>query len=182
MDYRLSMIDFVQAYLQSKENLSRKIYLKVRDEDRHLFNIGPGQPLQLLKPPYGICDSGDYWGTTFASFIRNELGMVPLDGDPSLYMLRGDISATGLLGAYVDDNLFAGGPSFEEAILKTAAKFESKPIERDSMEFVGLKVTTVYHDGPRSFVAEQPTYCASLQELPCDAMFSKFISVRSALS
>lgn len=62
LNYLISMIDFVQAYLQSKEKLSRRIYLKIREKDRQYFGLRTGQLLELQKPLYGICDSGDYWG------------------------------------------------------------------------------------------------------------------------
>eukprot|EP00171_Calliarthron_tuberculosum_P003183 IDg3183t1 len=60
LNYRIAMVDFIQAYLQAKEKLARNIYLKIREVDRRLFGIRSDQLLQLDKPLYSICDSGDY--------------------------------------------------------------------------------------------------------------------------
>eukprot|EP00171_Calliarthron_tuberculosum_P010956 IDg10956t1 len=49
----------------------------VRPADCSLIGITEGQLLELKKPLYGICDSGDYWSATFESFFKNELNMVP---------------------------------------------------------------------------------------------------------
>ena len=38
--YKVALLDFVQAYLQSREKTNGKIYLKPRQEDLHPYNIG----------------------------------------------------------------------------------------------------------------------------------------------
>lgn len=80
--------------------------------------------LKLEKPLYGICDSRDYWGAKFSFFIKKKLGMFPLDGYPSLYMNSGEKTTDGLLGAYVDDNLFSGNATLNELVDLTARSFE----------------------------------------------------------
>ena len=182
-NYRISMVDFVQAYLQASEKLDRNIYLRVLKEDRELFGITEGQFLKLLKPLYGICDSGDYWAATFTHYVTEVLKMTPLDGDPSMYQHKIDGETEGLLGAYVDDNLFVGSDNFEDTIHRIAKKFESKPIERDHVEFVGINIRTVTEkDGSRTFLANQQHYLAKLKTVPLDSKFEFFRSVRSCVS
>lgn len=116
--------------------------MKIEDEDREFYNLNGSDLLELQKPLYGICDSGGYWGASFEKDIRDELGMTSLDSDPSLHTLDGVDGATGLLGAYVDDDLFACWQAFKDAVKSTAARFESKPIEKDNVEFVCLTFCT----------------------------------------
>lgn len=59
--FRTASLDFIQAHLQSKDALTRKFYVKPRKDDFKYFGIQSGDFLELEKPLYGTCDSGDYW-------------------------------------------------------------------------------------------------------------------------
>ncbi len=71
-----------QAYLQSAEPLSREIFIT---EPVPEFELRPDQCLKLLKPLYGLCDSGELWHKTLDEHHRRELGMSPFRSDPALY-------------------------------------------------------------------------------------------------
>lgn len=60
LNFRLFIHDVTHAYTQAKEYLTRTIYLRPKTEDRHLFGVGEDELLKMLKPLYGLCDSGDY--------------------------------------------------------------------------------------------------------------------------
>ena len=49
----------------------RDVYIKPSRE----FALGPDQVLKLLKPPYGLAESGDYCGRTLKRYLIEELGM-----------------------------------------------------------------------------------------------------------
>lgn len=64
--------------------------------------------LGLLRPLYGLPDTGDYWHATFASHMKNELGMLQSFGDFALFFKHVNGELMGLASTYVDDNLLTG--------------------------------------------------------------------------
>lgn len=66
LGFRLLSTDVTQAYLQSADKLMRDIYIKPTQE----FELGADKVLKLLKPLYGLSDSGDYWGSKFLNISR----------------------------------------------------------------------------------------------------------------
>ena len=76
--------DVRQAYLQSAEPLERELYISKPAPE---FELNPSQCLQLLKPLYGLCESGDMWHDTLEKHHIMNLGMCPLRFDPALYVL-----------------------------------------------------------------------------------------------
>lgn len=57
---RIFTNDVTQAFLQSESPTTREIYIKPRDRDRHFFALSTSQLLKVIRPLYGLCDSGDY--------------------------------------------------------------------------------------------------------------------------
>jgi hypothetical protein len=55
---RDSSITVTQSYFQSAEPLIRDVYIKPSTE----FELDASQVLKLLRPLYGLADSGDNWG------------------------------------------------------------------------------------------------------------------------
>ena len=76
--------DVRQAYLQSAEPLAREVFIAKPVPE---FELHPSQCLKLLKPLYGLCESGDLWHQTLDRHHREDLGMNPLRSDPALYVL-----------------------------------------------------------------------------------------------
>ena len=70
-----------------------------------MLQIGSDTLLKLVKPLYGICDSGDYWSATLNDIIRNSLKLQPTTGDGAIYYENGNEDFVGILGAYVDDSI-----------------------------------------------------------------------------
>jgi len=86
LGWRLFSHDVNQAYLQSRDAMTRDLYVRVRPKDAKYFKLQDGELLKLLKPLYGVADSGDYWDATFATHVKEDLGMSPMTGDPTLFI------------------------------------------------------------------------------------------------
>ena len=98
-----------QAYLQSAEPLLQNMFMK---DPLPEFEQDATHCLQLIKPLYGLCESGDLWHTTLDSHHREELGMKPLRSDSALYTYTMNGLLKGLSGSYVDDLTRAGDQDF----------------------------------------------------------------------
>lgn len=101
--------DVSQAYIQSAQKLLRDIYIKPAKE----FHLSKDTLLKLLKPLYGLCDSGDYWYSTITNFITDDMHMQPKLSDAALFFKLTNGSISGLLGTYVDDAISTGTPNFD---------------------------------------------------------------------
>lgn len=73
-----------QAYLQSASKLMRDVYLKPSKE----FELSSDQLVKLLKPLYGLADSGGYWNVTMAKHREDDLGLKHTAGDMSLFLRK----------------------------------------------------------------------------------------------
>lgn len=82
------------------------------------FELEPHQCLQLLKPLYGLCESGDLWFATMDKHHRLDLGMKALCSDPALYYLIRDGSLIGVAGSYVDDLLRNERDEFQNSVYR----------------------------------------------------------------
>ena len=167
--------DVTQAYLQSILPLSREIFIKNAAPE---FELDPDQCLQLLKPLYGLCESGDLWHATMDEHHRKDLGMTPLRSDPALYCLLTDHILTGLSGGYVDDLIRTGDDSFREKCKLTHKKFEMKPDSALPSEYAGFQISK---DGD-ALLIDQLHYLRKLEALPLDATFGDFRSARMKLA
>jgi len=113
--------DVKQAYLQSSEPLSREIFIGKPAPE---FELDQTQCLKLLKPLYGLCESGDLWHATLDLHHREDLGMSPFRFDPTLYILMKQGALQGLSGGYLDDIIRAGNAHFKKVARRTHTTFE----------------------------------------------------------
>lgn len=183
-NFRVFSHDVTQAYLQSDEELGREVYLRPRKHDLSFFGISEGQVLRLVRALYGITDAGDYWNSTMDNHIKTDLGMNPLETDPSLYIPEGKGDISGLLGAYIDDCLLGGAADFQHLTERTLKRFDSRPREWDNIEFLGVVIKTEWANTNewkrRVFTLAQPECISKLTKVPTDVTYEKFRSVRAA--
>lgn len=180
MGFRLFSHDVTQAYLQSKYELTRKIYVQPKEKDLDIFGLKKGELFELNKPLYGICDAGDYWGVTMDEHIVNDLHMTPMAGDAALYVKKNEVGETiGITGTYVDDSLNSRTPEFEKLSESTLKMFESKPRLYDRFDFFGAQIDT--SNGAVLFLT-QSYYINSLDVLPISATFADFRRARALFS
>ena len=125
--FRLFSTDVTQAYLQSSEELSRDVYVKPSPE----FNLDSNQLLKLVKPLYGLADSGDYWGRTLMNHLEKELGMKSSVTDSAFLFKRIKEKLAGPCATYVDDCLQAGTDEFCQQAKCVERKFKCRPRDHD---------------------------------------------------
>ncbi len=134
------------------------------------FGIKPNEILLLQNPLYGICNAGVYCGATFSDHVLNDLKMNPLDGDPSLYIKVSGAETIGLLVSNIEESMLAGNKEFSNDIWKTMERFETRPIQWDDFEFVGVNIRTIKcRLSEPEFQICQADYVEKLREIPLDA-------------
>ena len=144
------------------------------------FDLNPDQCLQLLKPLYGLCESGDIWHETLDKHHRDDMGMKPLRSDPALYYLLSNGILKGLSGGgYVDDLIRAGDNDFRDLSKKTNIRFDMGEDESIPCNFTGFALK---RDADGDLSIDQHAYLRKLEELPPDASFSHFRSMRMRLA
>lgn len=68
-------IDVTQAYLQSAEDLQRKLHIRQETIDLHAYEL-----LQPIKLICGLTGSGDYWNETISDHQEKDLDMTATAG------------------------------------------------------------------------------------------------------
>ncbi len=72
-EFIIAALHFCQAYLQSSELLSWKIYVRPRQNDLNVLQIRSNMLLKLRKLLYGVHDSGDYRNDALHELAEQEL-------------------------------------------------------------------------------------------------------------
>jgi hypothetical protein len=174
LDFDIWSTDITQAYLQSSSNLQREIFVRP-----DVLELDENQLLQVVKPLYGLSDSGDYWNETLTDHHLQDLSMEKATGDFSLFFCRAMGKLVGLSGTYVDDILRAGDTPFRsESDKHTASSFDAKPPEILPLKFTGLEISR----NPAGHSIGQPGYIARLRKLAFNATYDEFRSARARLA
>jgi hypothetical protein len=125
----LYLRDISQAYVQSTSLLNRDFYIKPPRELATKLNLEEGSVVKVLKPLYGVPESGNHWYKTYHSHHVKELSMEQSTYDPCLLYSNDPF---GLVGLQTDDTLFVGNDDFaeQEQVQLKKAKFKAKERER----------------------------------------------------
>jgi hypothetical protein len=111
------------------------------------MKLPPDELLQVVKPLYGLADSGDYWHETLTAHHITKLLMEQSTGEYSFLFRKKDKELYGMSGTHVDDIFQAGKDCFRRSVLKcTADVFDSKPSEEDKFVFTGLEIDAISTD------------------------------------
>lgn len=176
LEFSLWLEDVIQAYLQTEDPLGRDIFITDVPPE---FNLQPDEALKMEKPVYGLTESGDLWHATLDRHHRKDLKMKPLASDPALFIEHTNGKLTGLSALYVDDLLRAGTRAFRLKCGATNKKFDTTEKSSIPFEFTGFNIERL-NDG--KLAISQNGYLRKLEELPDDADFGAFRSMRMKLA
>ena len=76
----------------------------------------PDQVIKILKPLYGLAESGDYWVRTYRHHLEKELGMKSTISDTALFYKTLGENLIGICATYVEDTLHAGTKEYEDIL------------------------------------------------------------------
>lgn len=146
-----------EADLQSCEPICRKLYITKAATECELH----ADPcIKFLKPLDGLCDSEYLWHRKLDDHHRRDLGMKHMRSDTALYALYKDGKLAGLSGAYVDDPLRSGIPSFISQ--KTHGRFQMDLDVEILCSFIGFSLAC---NGEGSLEKHENFYTDKLEEL-----------------
>ena len=174
LGFKIWTQDVTQAYLQSNGVLSRDVFLEKPAPELELL---PGRALKLLKPLYGLADSGDFWYREISEYHRG-LGMKTLTTENSLWLKFVNNVLGGLSAVYVDDLIQAGTQDFDKLTDSLGREYDTKNKEYGDGTIAGIEFRCD-DDGIR---VNQAQYLRSLKLLPTDATFQGFRSSRMKLA
>ena len=135
----------------------RDVYIKPAGE----FELNQGKLLKLLKPLYGLADSGDYWGRTIRNHIKEDLNMTGTTSDGAFFFkcIRDKLDGMGI--TYVGDALQAGTKEYSDLAHKTEEQFKCKERAYDKFNFVGIQV----EKKDSLYLIDQASYIRKIEKL-----------------
>ena len=95
--------------------------------------------MKLLRPLYGLAQSGEYWHAEFSKHLTHELGIKVVASEMSLFFRRTRGKISSILPYYVDDTLACGDNTFAELT-------NSREIRNESKAKQGHEISGVYVD------------------------------------
>jgi hypothetical protein len=99
LGFKIWSQDVTQAYLQSAGTLARDVFIEKPASE---LELEPDQAVQLLRPLYGLDDSGDFWYRELSKHHR-DMGMTTLTTDNCLWLKFDNNTLEGASPVYVDD-------------------------------------------------------------------------------
>ena len=176
LDFDIWSTDVKLAYLQSSKSLERRVFIHNPAPE---FELDPHECFELLKPLYGLCDSGDLWHETLQKHLLDDLAMEPTKSDPSISFSFSNNCLSGINTSYVDDLLRAGTKEFRCQSAATHKRFETSGDEELPLTFAGSHISKT-SDSTMSI--DQTSYMRNLEELNSDSDFGQFRSMRMRLA
>lgn len=124
----LELRDITQAYPQSQTVLQWYILAQLPSELKNKYP--QGTVLHVIKPLYGVAESGVHWFTTYQKHHIENLNMVSLTYNPCLMVVNKNATnhGFGMVGMQTNDTLIVASPDFSTKEQKEIekAKFDTK--------------------------------------------------------
>jgi Reverse transcriptase (RNA-dependent DNA polymerase) len=165
--------DIRQAYLQAAEPLLRDVYIRPPS-----MSLGTRELLKLLRPLYGLSESGDYLAETLQDHHLRDLRMNRATGDFAVFFRRIADRLIGLSATYVDDIFRAGNNDIKEESQRTAEMFDLSSRKVSRFNFTGVEADTTNDRRKLS----QHHYIAREKNVDKNASFQQFRSLRAQLA
>jgi hypothetical protein len=172
--FRLASVDVAQAYLQAAEPLLRDIYVKLPPGT---IELDETELVQLLKPLYGLSESGDYWASTLNDVLLSRMNLTQAQSDMTVFFRKLATRLVLIHGSHVDDIIHAAPrEELDTAIQELREHFETKEPEYDHFPFAGTDV-----DGTE-YSLSQSGYISRLKKVPIPCSWDTFQSRRAAVA
>lgn len=131
--YVVQLRDVTQAYPQSKTELMRVILCHLPPEIRDKYP--PGTIMRVVKPLYGVAESGLHWWATYQKFHAENLDMITSAYDPCLWISSkkeedGSFSITAM---QTDDTLQLNTPAFSAKENEEIKKADIRCKEKETL-------------------------------------------------
>lgn len=173
--FRLWSEDMTLADIRGAERILRNVFVRGKPE----FQLSAGQLLQVLRPLYGLADSGDYWHATFLKHLKKYIVMQSTACEFPLFFRYVNNTLQGMVATHVDDTLSAGNKTFQEMSKITSQRFYSKPRNYDTLSFAGVTIET---REDRSRIMHQAQHANKIEPLEKGSTFERFRSRRHELA
>lgn len=131
--------DVIQAYVQARKRLERRVYIRVTPE----LGLPEGTVLEVVKPLYGIPDSGLHWYLTYLSHHIDKLEMTRSKSDPCVLFRRSHDGLDEIILLQVDDALGIGTNAFIDGESEASKEFQCKErtmLTEKPVKFNGIQI------------------------------------------
>lgn len=136
--------DITQAYVQAHTRLERLVFITAPSE----MGLPEGYVLKVVKPLYGIPESGLHWYLTYLNHHLQTLGMKRSKVDPCVLYRRTGQKLEGIIVLQVDDSLGAGMETFLNEESQASKAFRCKertPVNETPVVFNGISIRKEGH-------------------------------------
>lgn len=164
-----------QAYTQGDEPLARLVFINDVSPE---FNLKEDECFHVIKPVYGLSDSGDLLHSTIDRYHCIALHMVPLASNQGLFFVMADEKLSGMSGIYVDNLLRIGDKSFHQKCKATPEKLNTKVKTQLPIEITDISTE---RSSNGMLTVGQNRYLRKLKDLPSNSKFSELRSMRVKL-
>jgi len=144
------------------------------------MELSADELVQVIRPLYGLSESGDYWHETLTRHHINDLKMTQATGDFSLFFRRLSGRLVALSGTYVDDMLQCATVEQRRAIQDLMrSRFDITIDQATSFVFLGLHCDSA---DPQCRTISQREYISRLKVMPYSSTFGDMRSMRAKLA
>ena len=171
----LTTCDCIQGYVQSKLPLLQKVF--VRPDE---LQLSADELVQLVKPLYGLSDSGDYFHETLHEHLTQHLQFEQFHVDVALRLKQTSNKLVAMPGTYVDDVLLASYSSAFNSFQKISQQtFDVKFDKSDRLPYLGICIDS---SNPKYCTISQPKKIDRLRLLPMSTNLDDYRRARARIA
>lgn len=176
MGFDVYLRDISQAYCCSEFELIREAYIippKSLGLPRNVL-------WKLMKPLYGLPESGLLWYETYRSYHEVDLQMTASVVDPCVYYQQSSGTLSGLVVTQVDDSAIIGNESFLAQEENVSSAFPSKgrqKVDNSGQDFNGSRISKVGN----GFSMEQSSYIKRISDEKVERTPEGFATLKGKL-